>query len=153
MNTPKGPFDDDPMRDATVVRPRGAAPAPVPAVTVTASSNVALPLTVREAVVLPVPAEASTSVVPVTCRAPVSSETSVPAASASTLLTSRSPPTVTAPEKVAPTDWSLVSSLVTVRLPPVRLTVVPVTTSGAPAPVSLVISSAPVVPVMAPSWK
>lgn len=31
MNTPRGPFDDDPMRDATVVRPRGAAPAPVPA--------------------------------------------------------------------------------------------------------------------------
>ncbi len=31
MNTPKGPFDDDPMRDATVVRPRGAAPAPIPA--------------------------------------------------------------------------------------------------------------------------
>ncbi|MEW9570871.1 type IVB secretion system protein IcmH/DotU [Rhodanobacter sp. Si-c] len=31
MNTPKGPYDDDPMRDATVVRPRGAAPAPVPA--------------------------------------------------------------------------------------------------------------------------
>jgi type VI secretion system protein ImpK len=30
MNTPKGPYDDDPMRDATVVRPRGAAPAPVP---------------------------------------------------------------------------------------------------------------------------
>jgi len=31
VNTPKGPFDDDPMRDATVVRPRGAAPAPIPA--------------------------------------------------------------------------------------------------------------------------
>ncbi|WP_437343396.1 type IVB secretion system protein IcmH/DotU [Rhodanobacter geophilus] len=31
MNTPKGPYDDDPMRDATVVRPRGATPAPVPA--------------------------------------------------------------------------------------------------------------------------
>jgi type VI secretion system protein ImpK len=30
MNTPRGPFDDDPMRDATVVRPRGAAPAPAP---------------------------------------------------------------------------------------------------------------------------
>ncbi|GAB3792471.1 DotU family type VI secretion system protein [Dyella agri] len=31
MSTPKGPFDDDPMRDATVVRPRGAAPAPAQA--------------------------------------------------------------------------------------------------------------------------
>ncbi|MFK2879381.1 type IVB secretion system protein IcmH/DotU [Rhodanobacter hydrolyticus] len=31
MNTPKGPFDDDAMRDATVVRPRGAAPAATPA--------------------------------------------------------------------------------------------------------------------------
>lgn len=31
MNTPKGPFDDDAMRDATVVRPRGATPAATPA--------------------------------------------------------------------------------------------------------------------------
>ncbi|GAB2548928.1 type IVB secretion system protein IcmH/DotU [Rhodanobacter koreensis] len=31
MNTPKGPFDDDPLRDATVVRPRGATSAPAPA--------------------------------------------------------------------------------------------------------------------------
>ncbi|MDE2317780.1 MAG: type IVB secretion system protein IcmH/DotU [Xanthomonadaceae bacterium] len=31
MNTPKGPYDDDAMRDATVVRPRGGAPAATPA--------------------------------------------------------------------------------------------------------------------------
>ena len=31
MNTPKGPNDDDPLRDATIVRPRGAPPAATPA--------------------------------------------------------------------------------------------------------------------------
>lgn len=31
MNTPKGPNDDDPLRDATIVRPRGATPAGTPA--------------------------------------------------------------------------------------------------------------------------